>query len=308
MFNDFDSNAKRIDVLRAQLASDDNPAIRSRISELSLEQANNCTRVITEAAEKRDSGIIADSMYLEVCDTFTQLRETTLRDGVDWYTESVSAKMYKTAINEVTALSVLGTKIIAGYMLTKAGKKYIRERLSKYTILNQDAIDARRFDVETYTIEEAENKFKLHFKYGTEWESGGQQTYCKVYSYLNKPVMAVVYNREKMDNKINKKMNVETIILDGQMRKHDDYYVSYMCSDLQIMHPSIKRTLEKLKSQWKSATKHLDKEITESVDDAVANGTMSTMYARVGNAYKNKYLDEDTAKTYLLHLREIAKR
>lgn len=308
MFNDFDSNARRIDALRSQLKENDSPAIRSRLAELSMEQANRCSEVITEAAELRDNGNITDTGYLEICDKFTELRETTLRDGVDWYTESVSAKIYKTALNEITALSVLGTKMIAGYMLTKTGKKYIRERLSKYTILNPDAIDARRFNVDTYTIEEAGEKFKIHFKYGTEWENGGLQTYCKVYQYLGKPVMAVAYNREKMDHKINKKMNVETVILDPKMRKHDDYYSAYMCAELQIMHPSIKRVLEKLKSQWKEASKHLDKEITESVDDAIENGVMDVMYEHVADAYKNKFLDQDTAKTYLLHLREIVKR
>ena len=39
-----------------------------------------------------------------------------------------------------------------------------------------------------------------------------------------------------------------------RLKKHEDYYTAYMCCDMQMNHPCVKRVLTKLKDQWKQAS------------------------------------------------------
>ena len=302
MFTDISTYDKRISTLKSIDGYDTNPEYRARVEDLSKEKANLCMKAILEAGELYDAGSIDEKYYYESTDKLIGLYEETLRDGVSWYQESVSAKLYATAINELASLGLMGAKMINGLMLTKTGKAYVRERLSKYTISNEDAIDARRFKSATYTIEEAEKKYHIHFKYASKWESSGLQTYCKVYFYEDKPVMVIAYNREKLDHVVNSKMNIETILIDSNLRKHEDYYTAYMCADLQMMHPSIKRTLDTLKTQWKHASNYIDKEIDKDISESVDDSLLDTKIKYIEEACDFHYIGKHDAEVYKKYL------
>ena len=288
--------------LTPYLESDQSDAVRKKIEELSLKKVSICDDVMEEAMDLYTQKKISYDYYLEIADEMERVRKETLENGVSWYTEAVSAKVYDLALKEVIALSALGTKILGGYMLTSTGKKYVRERLSKYTILNEDAIDCRQFECATYTMEEATSKFNISFKYAENWERSGQQTHCKVYFYNKKPVMAVAYNRAKKDNAINATMPIETKLLDSRLKKHEDYYTAYMCCDMQMNHPCVKRVLTKLKDHWKQASKKLDKDIQNEINEAVSDGTIDKKYQYISEAAENGYLTDEQVERYVRRL------
>ncbi len=298
----FSSYDKQIAELTPYLESSESDKVKDKIKELSLKKAKKCDALIEEAAGLYNQNKISLSTYMETVDEMASIKETTLSNGVEWYNEAVSAKVYDTALKELMALSVLGTKMVAGYMLTKAGKKYVRERLSKYTLLNEDAIDCRQFESDVYTLEEAVSKFHIKFNYAENWERSGKQTYVRVYFYNKKPIMAIAYMREKKDNVVNSKMNIETVLLDSRLKKHEDYYTAYMSAELQVNHPSIKRIMAKLKQQWKQASKNLDKEIQDNIDEAVENDTIDKKYVYISEACKEGYLTQEQVNSYTKRL------
>ena len=308
MKGSFSSYDTQIAKLTPYLESADSDRVRDKIKELSLKKAKKCDDLIEEAAELYNQDKISLSTYIESVDEIAAIKEDTLKNGVEWYTEAVSAKVYDTAMKEIMALSVLGTKMVAGYMLTKTGKKYVRERLSKYTLLNEDALDCRQFESDVFTIEEASSKFHIKFNYADNWERGGKQTYVRVYFYNKKPVMAIAYLREKGDNLINSKMNIETVLIDSRLKKHEDYYTAYMSAELQVNHPSIKRVMTKLKQQWKSASKKIDNEIQDNIEEAVNNGTIDKKYQYVSEACAEGYLTQEQLNQYTKRLNVRIKR
>lgn len=305
MFTDISTYDKRIAGLKAVNGYDTNKALQKKVEELSIEKANLCMQAITEAGECFDSGAIDAKYYDETTEKFLGLYDESLRSGVSWYQESVMASLLNTAVSELAQLSLMGTKMVSGLMLTKTGKKYVRERLSKYTMLNEDAIDARRFKAVTFTLEEAGDKYNIHFNYADKWENHGLQTYCKVYFYDDKPVMTIAYNRDKMDHLINSKMNVETKMLQSSLRKHEDYYTAYMCAELQLMHPAIKRTLDTLKSQWKTATKMIDKRVKDEINESVIDDEIDHKIKYVTEACESKFLGKDACDRYIKYLESL---
>ena len=302
MKGDFSAYDEQIAKLTPYLESSESEKVRDKIEELSLKKAKKCDQAIEEAASLYNENMISYQTYVETVEELSDLKEDTLTNNVSWYTEAVTAKVYDTALKEILALSTLGTKILGGYMLTTAGKKYVRERLSKYPLLNEDAINCSQLTCETYSLEEAKNKFHVTLEFAENWEKGGQQTHCKVYFYDKKPVMIIAYNRAKKDNGINNKMTVETKILDSRFKKHEDYYTAYMTSGMQVMHPSIQRVLKKLKDQWKQASKKVDKEIQDSIDESVEDETIGNKYVYISEACKHGYLTNDQLQTYTRRL------
>lgn len=293
---------EQIEDLTSFLESDQSDDMRQKIDSLILQKADICKDIVNQARSLFYQKRISHDCYMEICDEMSDLQKENLESGLSWYSEAVSARAYNMALTELTSLSILGTKILGGYMLSKTGKKYVRERLSKYTILNEDAINCNQLTAETFTIEEATDKFHITFQYAQNWEKSGQQTHCKVWFYDKKPVITAAYNRAKSDNVINSKMPIETKILDSRFKKHEDYYTAYMCCELQMNHPCIKRILTKLKQQWKEASKKLDKDIQDEINESVKNGTIDMKYKYVEEAGKSRYLTDKEVKTYLKRL------
>ena len=97
-------------------------------------------------------------------------------------------------------------------------------------------------------------------------------------------------------------MNIETVLLDSRLKKHEDYYTAYMSAELQVNHPSIKRIMTKLKQQWKQASKNLDKEIQDNIDEAVENDTIDKKYVYISEACKEGYLTQEQVNSYTKRL------
>ena len=75
-----------------------------------------------------------------------------------------------------------------------------------------------------------------------------------------------------------------------------------MRCDMPMNHRSVKRVLTKLKDQWKQASKKLDKDIQNEINEAVSDGTIDKKYQYISEAAENGYLTDEQVERYVRRL------
>lgn len=246
-----------------------------------------------------EDGMI-DLEYRNELMSYFENDEETMELAYPYYEDVKNAKAVSVIVKEAKALSKFLPATLAaaaGYkVLDVAHKKYILARLKRYTLVNPDAISISQLSSERYTVQEAIEKFHINFKYAKKWAEEIVATHCVVYFYEKRPVMTIAYNKdqEELGFSTNKKVAVETVIMDSRFRKHEDYYVAYMASRVQVSHPAIGRVLKQLKSQWAAKAKSMEHAIKESVSEVGID--QKAFY--ITEAVREKFLTMEDAMLY----------
>jgi hypothetical protein len=225
--------------------------------------------------------------------------EETLKMAYPCYEEAQTGKALSIIGKECKALAkyVPGAVVVGAgcKLIDVAAKKWILSRLKKYTLLHPDAISVTQLTSEPYTVQEAVAKYHIKFRLAYEWAKSPVATRCVVYKYNNKVVMAIAYSKDGKDiDKFNGGISVETVIYGAEFHKHEDYYNAYMCSRVQISHPSVKRVLDKMKSEWKQKAKTAVKKVEESVEEYGIEGETYLITESV----KEKFLTMEEAEYF----------
>jgi hypothetical protein len=315
-FEEYDS---KLNQLQSFLEStDDSNAltrkyITDQIQETTKQKIKHMQEVRSRVEALFEDGRI-DAEYQDELLNELEVSDKAFQTAYPWYEDALSAKAVSIIAKEAKALapSVLSkvlaiVGVAAGYkILDAATKKYVIARLKKYPLVNPSAISPAQLNSETYTVGEAVSRFHIKFQYAEEWEKATVATRCIVYFYDKKPVMAIAYSRdeEKLDIHLNKRVAVETVVMDSRFRKHEDYYTAYMATRIQVSHPAIGRTLKKLKAQWDAEAKSATKEVKESVEEL----GLEKKESYITEAVEEEMLDEDDAKIYLNLLHKVSYR
>lgn len=262
---------------------------------------------IGDVMRLRDTGVVSES-YFE--DAYAELAE--LADAG----ESI-AKPYLETANTVTGFKITLSEVLSfsnslfgiiqskpvNKILNIVEKKYVKARLNKYTIIYPQAVSFTQLESTPFTLAEALDRFhNLNPKYAEKWQEDGLSTHCKVYTYKDKAVMAIFYTTFSDDINKERDVNVETLIVDSSFKKHEDYYNACMASQVQICHPSIKRVLKDLKDKWNKLLKKQEKEVQESVSDAIISGTYDEEINLIEEAVENGMIDRESAETFKLYM------
>lgn len=265
-----------------------------------------CDDMLAKVWNQEASGIITESDAMDMADVIELEKDVTMSRIYPWYEETALAAGFNLALNELAAFansilgSILSTAI--GKTLTVPMRKFITARLNRYPLLHEDVIEFKQFTSDHYDLQEAKD-LGFNFKYADKWfERGITRVYVVVYRYKKSPVMGVAYSKD-IKNILGHNNLLEPVIKDSSFNKHQDYYVAEMCSRLNISHPAIGRTLKGLKTDWGKKVKDLSKDIHESVEDALINGTYEKKIEIIMESVENDRLDEESAERYITELK-----
>lgn len=217
-----------------------------------------------------------------------------------FYEAGVLAAGAKVIATELTKLgSKAGVKLVgvgAQKALSKGVGSYVLTRFKKYTTIYPEIDSIDKFSSEKYDLMEATSRFNVGFKLASKWaEKISTRVECKVYSKNNKPAFAIAYGKVSSD----KMYNTEFVLLDSKYSKHIDFYTASVHADVGIGHPSIERTLNKIKSEWKKLKDHSDTMVTEAVEDSFANSAYERARAKVIAACEAGVCSYEAAESYL---------
>ena len=81
-----------------------------------------------------------------------------------------------------------------------------------------------------------------------------------------------------------------------------------MLTKAHIGDPTIKRVLEKLKVEWKSYVKTTRNHITESVEEAIAEGRYEEKILAFQEAAQEGFIGDEAYNMYLAEMRQAAVR
>lgn len=223
-----------------------------------------------------------------------------LSNSYAWYEDGVMAVASAIIKRELTMLAdSVVVKFItksAGAVIKAATKKYLNGRFKAYTSAFPEIIPLSEFQKMNYGYLEAVTRFNLKFKIAGKWaEKLETQVAVRVYTRNKKPAFAVAYGAKSKD----KTYNSEFVLIDQKYSKHLDYYTAWAHVDIGVMHPSISRTLKKLRVDWKSMMEKNKKMISESVEEAIADGRYLEKRLNVVEAYKAGVLTYEDADAYL---------
>lgn len=251
----------------------------------------------------KDSGVITESYCNELCADLLEKYNYGVSTAMPYYMEGAVGNSLSTILNEIAAYAskifVLVPKSAVGDILTLPVKKFVLQRLKRYPLLYEDAVEFKQLRAEKYTIAEMKNKFKIKTDFAEKWQQSGKRTDCKLYSYNNKPVMCIFYTKVPSASTITSPVNVETVIMDSKFKKHEDYYVACMATSLQLSHPAAGRVLKKMKDRWNTELKRQKTEIKESVEDSIIEGTFDRKLHYIEEAVQFKVMDREVADNYL---------
>ena len=297
---------RRMDQLTNIIDTCKSPELREQYiterAELGEKKIANCDKLLETLYSQREAGLITEETSVEYEDGILNEKYSTMLQIYPWYEEASHAAGLSIAVNELAALtsatiSLIPTSVI-GKVITAPVRKFIASRLDKYLLIHADATEFKTLSEEKYDISEIE-RFNFKFKHAEKWlDRGISRIHVVVYSYKNKPVMAIAYAKD-IHAGVGMNALVEPLIIDNSFNKHQDYYVASMCVKLQVTHPAISRVLKGLKNEWNKKVKDLRKDIQESVEVAIINGTYDQKVQLITESVEQNRLDAESARIYL---------
>ena len=298
---DFKEIDQKLQSYNQYLESAEDPDMREDIRykkiDLAKKAIDMCDSAIGRATALFESGKISKEDAQQIIDSMEEKKENLIPDACPAYMESVEAAALSLAVNEVQKLSKPNN---FAKSLMKPEVAYIMSRLKRYTLLHEDAVAFKQLTPQTYRFAEiAETKLGKPFKYATIWFKANQQIATRIYTYNNKPVCAIAFTQEN---------NSDIVFYDGSFKKHADYYSACMLAKAHIGDPTIKRVLEKLKSEWKAYVKTTKKHITESVEEAIADGRYEEKILAFQEAAQEGFVDDAAYNMYLAEMQQAAVR
>ena len=298
---DFKEIDQKLQSYNQYLESAEDPDMREDIRykkiDLAKKAIDMCDSAIGRATALFESGKISKEDAQQIIDSMEEKKENLIPDACPAYMESVEAAALSLAVNEVQKLSKPNN---FAKSLMKPEVAYIMSRLKRYTLLHEDAVAFKQLTPQTYRFAEiAETKLGKPFKYAPIWFKANQQIATRIYTYNNKPVCAIAFTQEN---------NSDIVFYDGSFKKHADYYSACMLAKAHIGDPAIKRVLEKLKSEWKAYVKTTKNHITESVEEAIADGRYEEKILAFQEAAQEGFVDDAAYNMYLAEMQQAAVR
>ena len=271
--------------------------LRYKKNELAKKVIEMCESAIDRATALYESGKLSKADAQEIIDSMEEKRQNLIPDACPAYMESVEAAALSLAVNEVQKLSKSNN---FAKSLMKPEVSYIMGRLKRYTLLHEDAVAFTQLTPQTYRFTEiADTKLGKPFKYAPVWFKANQQIATRIYTYNNKPVCAIAFTAEN---------NSDIVFYESSFKKHADYYAACMLAKAHIGDPTIKRVLEKLKAEWKSYVKTTRNHITESVEEAIAEGRYEEKILAFQEAAQEGFVRDEDYNMYLAEMRQAAVR
>lgn len=298
---DFKEIDQKLRIYDQYLESAEDPDMREDLrykkNELAKKAIEMCESAIDRAHALMESGKLSKEDGQQIIDSMEEKRDSLIPDACPAYMESVEAAALSLAVSEVQKLSKPNN---FAKSLMKPEVSYIMSRLKRYTLLHADAVAFAQLTAQTYRFAEiAETKLGKPFKYAPVWFKANQQIATRVYTYNNEPVCAIAFTQEN---------NSDIVFYDNSFKKHADYYSACMLAKAHIGDPTIKRVLEKLKAEWKSYVKTTKNHITESVEEAIADGRYEEKILAFQEAAREGFVDDAAYNMYLGELRQAAVR
>ena len=271
--------------------------LRYKKNELAKKAITMCESAIDRANALFESGKLSKEDAQEIIDSMREKRENLIPDACPAYMESVEAAALSLAVSEVQKLSKPNS---FAKSLMKPEVSFIMNRLKRYTLLHEDAVAFKQLTAQTYRFAEiADTKLGKPFKYAPVWFKANQQIATRIYTYNNKPVCAIAFTQEN---------NSDIVFYDSSFKKHADYYAACMLAKAHIGDPVIKRVLEKLKAEWKGYVKTTKNHITESGEEAIANGRYEEKILAFQESAREGFVDVHAYNMYLAELKQAAVR
>lgn len=274
--------------------------INNEIQSLQIQKMEFCDEQIERAKLLYESGDIDENFLNETISSMNAVIEDALPEALPYYTEAASALTFLKIAGEVGKFADIGLKVFPsqiGKAVTAPNKAYAKERLSNYNLIFTDAIAFNQLTAETFNYDEISKKPNLSkFKYGKSWFESRVRTNVKVFSYNDKPVCAICYTQPK--DMFQEEAGIETAFYDAKFKRHEDYYTACMALSVDLSHPAIKRSLDKLKKAWEAEAAKQKLEIEESVEDAILHGTLDKKMELIEEACEEGMIDEYTKDFY----------
>lgn len=274
--------------------------INAEIQNLQIQKMEFCDDQIERAKMLYEDGDIGESLLNDTISSMSAVIEDALPEALPYYTEAASALAFLKVAGEVGKFVNLGTKVFPtqiGKLISAPNKAYAKERLSNYNIIFTDAIAFNQLTSEVYNFDEISKKPNLNrFKYGKSWFESGIRTNVKVFSYNDKAVCAICYTKPK--DIFQEEAGIETAFYDSKFKRHEDYYIACMALSVEVSHPAINRTLERLKKAWESEASKQKTEIKESVEEAILHGQLEEKMSLIEEACEEGMIDTYTRDFY----------
>lgn len=308
----------RIEHLDCILESCENPELRAHYKMeregLGEQKLAIVGQMKTTVLNQEAAGLITEAAADELMVQLEDAELDAIYDTYDWYEDVSIAAGVKLALNELAAFSsAMIAKItpgVIGKALTIPVKKFIFSRLSKYTMLHNDAVDFKSLKATKYDLIEAEKR-GIEFKHALKWlDKGFSRIHVVLYSYKGKDVMGIAYTKDVkvglggVGNSGLMNAMVEPVIKDGNFKKHQDYYVACMCTKLQMTHPCVRRLFDQMKKEWSAKVDELKQDVQESVEESVANGTFEDRLMTIYEAAEDGHIHPKDAINYVRMLKQ----
>lgn len=257
--------------------------------------------------DKLNNGIAESHMVAEDCDDDAIRCEGCLDEAYHelsnaytWYEDGVAAATMGVIGRELAHLAdTVIVKFVGdavGKALKKGASAYISARFKMYSTIYPEIIPLSEFKSVNFDILEAATRYNIKFKLAGKWaEKVNTRVTVRVYTKDRKPAFAIAYSDKSQD----KTYNSEFVMINNRYRKHADYYTAAAHTDIGIMHPSIRRVLVEIRSEWKKMRDASKKSISESVEEAIAEDKYLEKRLNVVDAYKAGAITYEDADAYL---------
>lgn len=269
--------------------------------------ANMCNAALEKNARMLALGYVDDVYAESVEEKITEAKAKVQCMVFPYLEAGAMASALNIAYKEVEFLSmkIMNSLIVPtlGKGIGSAARKFITKRLSRYTLLHEDAVDFRQLESSSFTLEELSRFPQIKFKFAEKWVEKGKQFDCEVFYYKNKPVAAIAHSRaEKAWNDGGESFLVECTVFDSKFKKHEDYYTACMATKRQLTHPAISRVLKKLKDEWKRELEKQKRETQESASDAYVDGTIDKHLEYICECVEHDIITEQEAENYRIQI------
>jgi hypothetical protein len=234
------------------------------------------------------------------CDEHINEDADEIDENSEVFTEAALASLFNKTVSEMYHLSVppAGVKLIAtgiNTAINSATAKWFLTRAKNYTLLHPEITPISDFEEERYSLPEAIDKFNIKFQFANKWaEKVNTRVDVKVFSFHKVPQFAIAYAGKTSEHKYNS----EFVWITNQFKKFDDFYTACVHCKVKLGHPAINRMVKKMLADWKKTREQSKKNINESVEEAVMNGTYSNKVDNLNEAIKCGFISRDNAVPY----------